>query len=102
MARWRVVCVKRVQVLHPTPHGHTVGVGTGEWPNWADMRWRLDQVMAAMGKGDTFYTQRATDGRVSTVETYICPACGAVQIRSAGCGADEDDLEDLRECVFKD
>jgi len=48
VASWRVLCVKRGAVMHPYPHAHVTGVGTGDRSDWADMRWTLDQVIAAM------------------------------------------------------
>lgn len=77
--RRRIVCTKRAIIADPTPHPHIVGVGTGERHDWADMRWRLDQVLAAMEEGDVFYTQSA-GGDTAEIETYVCPRCGDVYI----------------------
>ena len=100
MAYWRIVCIERATVLHPTPHPHIVGVGTGDRPDWADMRWSLNDVLAAMEEGDTFYTQGATSEHIAEVERYVCSMCGRVHIRSAEDKDDDNDLENLRECVY--
>jgi hypothetical protein len=67
MASWRVVCVKRETVNQPKPHIHITGVGTGDRANWADMRWALREVLAAMDEEDTFYTQSETTVHITPI-----------------------------------
>jgi hypothetical protein len=64
------------------------------------MRWRLDEVLAAMAEGDLFYTQSATGEQRAEVETYVCPICSQVHLRSTEDKVDDNDLEHLRECLY--
>jgi len=100
MASWRIVCVKQGSVNHPIPHTHVVGVGTGDRPDWADMRWTLAQILIAMDEGDTFYTQSATSGQVTQVERYVCPHCHQIHIRSASDSVPDNNLDNLRSCAY--
>jgi hypothetical protein len=99
MAAWRIVCTKQSQVEQPTPHRHIVGVGTGDRPDWADMRWSLDQVLAVLEEGDVFYTQDAATGQVTLVEQGVCPYCHKTLLRSAQ-PAGPDPLDGLRSCSY--
>jgi len=54
MARYRIVCTEQEPVIEPTTHAHIVAVGTGTGPDKADQRWTLNEVLAAMDKGDSF------------------------------------------------
>ncbi len=84
----------------PEPHIHVTGVGTGERPDWADLRWELAQVLEAMEEGDIFTIQTETSGRVTPIESALCPHCRQTIIRATegreGGGA----LEALRECIY--
>jgi hypothetical protein len=100
MASWRIVCVKRGTVYHP-PHTHITSIGTGEQANWADMRWTLEQVLEAMADRDTFYTQSEATDKITPVETYECPHCGATHLRSAEGSVADNDLGGMRNCIFK-
>ena len=74
MARYRIVCTEQEPVTEPTTHAHIVAVGTGTDPDKADKRWTLNEVLTAMDKADTFYTQGQTSGRVAEVEKIRLPA----------------------------
>jgi len=101
MASWRVVCVKRGTIKHPKPHSHITGVGTGDRADWADMRWTLREVLAAMEEGDTFYTWSEATGRITPIETYECPQCGSTCIRSSEGSAPDNNLDAMRNCIFE-
>lgn len=91
---WRVVCVKRVSVRLPRPHTHIAGLGTGESPTWADVRWTLRQVLKAIDEGDSFYILDEDSGSKTAVEKGKCRVCGANNLKP-------DSLEELRECKYK-
>jgi hypothetical protein len=100
MASWRIVCVKRGTANQP-PHTHITGVGTGDRADWADMRWTREQVLEAMVEGDTFYTQSEATGQMTPVETYECPHCGTTHLRSSEGSVADNDLDGLRNCIYK-
>ena len=101
MESWRVVCVKLGAVNHPTPHTHIIGVGTGDRPDWADMRWTFRQVLEAMMEGDIFYTRSDATGRVTPLITYRCPMCGSTCLRSLEGSVSDNDLDGMRNCVYE-
>ena len=80
---------------------HITGVGTGDRADWADMRWTLREVLTAMEEGDTFYTQSETTGRITLVEPYECPPCGSTCIRSSEGSVSDNDLDDMRNCIYE-
>ncbi len=101
MAEWRIVCIKKKIIERPESHLHISNVGTGERPDWADMRWDLDQVFQALYMGDTFSVHNMADGRIIPIEKYTCPICGQLDIRMFGEGGAEYRLVNLRECIYK-
>jgi hypothetical protein len=100
MESWRVVCVKLGTVNQPKPHTHVVGVGTGDRPDWADMRWTFPQVLEAMTEGDVFYTRSETTGRVTPLITHKCPHCGSTCLRSLEESVSDNNLDEMRHCVY--
>jgi hypothetical protein len=101
MESWRVVCVKLGTVKQPKPHTHIIGVGTGDRPDWVDMRWTFPQVLVAMMEGDVFYTRSETSGRVTPLITHKCPLCGGTCLRSLKGSAPDNDLDEMRNCVYE-
>lgn len=101
MASWRVVCVKKETVNRPIRHSHIMSIGTGDRVDWADMRWRLDEVLNAMGEGDTFYTQDDATGQVAPVEKHKCPHCHRTILRSVDGATPSNNLDDLRSCIYQ-
>lgn len=101
MASWRIVCAKREIISYPEPHPHVIGVGTGDRADWADMRWKLNQVLSAMDEGDAFYTQDETSGEITYIERYSCPHCGRTCIRPADGSPSDGDLGSMRDCIYQ-
>ncbi len=89
-------------ITSPEPHAHIANVGTGERPDWADLRWELDQVFQALVEGDTFSVLNMADGRIIPIEKYTCPICGQMDIRLVGEEGAEYRLLNLRECIYQD
>jgi hypothetical protein len=96
---WRIVCVKQEIVNYPRPHSHVTNVGTGDRPDWADMRWTARQVLAALTDGETFYTQDETTGQTTLIEKSKCPVCEKTCIRSTN--ETKSSLSDLRNCIYQ-
>jgi hypothetical protein len=100
MARHRVVCTEQEPVSLPTSHAHIVAVGTGTDPNQANTRWTLAQVIAAINRGEVFYTYGERSQKVALVRVVACPTCGHSIIRSAPDAVQDNNLDYLRRCNF--
>lgn len=98
MANYRIVCTNQEPVNQPTTHAHIVAVGTGTDPNKADARWSLQEVLTAMDRGDTFYTQGTSSGKIARVEKYVCTLCRRTYIRSSPDAVHDNNLDNLRQC----
>jgi hypothetical protein len=96
--RYRIACTNQEPVNYPTTHAHIVAVGTGTDPNKADKRWSLAEVLAAMDRGDVFYTQGEQSGKVALVEKYQCSRCNRTYIRSTPDAVYDNNLDSLRRC----
>jgi hypothetical protein len=101
MARNRIVCTDQEPVTQPTTHAHIVAVGIGTDPDAATTKLTLNEVVAAIDRGDTFYTQGKTSGRVAGVEKYTCPHCRRTHIRSTPDAVHDNNLDSLRRCSWK-
>lgn len=100
MSQYRIVCTDQEPITQPTTHAHIVAVGTGSDPNKADTRWTLDEVLTAMDKGDVFYTQGETSGKIARVEKYVCSLCYRTWIRSTPDAVKDNNLDFLRRCSW--
>lgn len=98
--RYRIVCTVQEPASAPPSHQHIVAVGTGDDPNKAENRWSLDEVLAAMKKGDTFYTKGINSGKTAEVEKYECSRCQRTYIRSTPDAVPDNNLDNLRRCNF--
>ncbi|HKO97080.1 MAG TPA: DUF3892 domain-containing protein [Pyrinomonadaceae bacterium] len=98
MERYRIVCTEQEPVTEPTTHAHIVRVGTGTDTEKADKRWSLNEVLAAIDKGDSFYTQGKETGKVAEVEKYICAKCRRTWVRSTPDSVKDNNLDSLRRC----
>ena len=98
MATYRIVCTEQRPFGQPHSHAHIVAVGTGSSPNNWDRKWALDEVLAAMDRGDVFYTQGATSGKVAYVEKYHCSICKRTYIRSKPDAVADNNLDNLPSC----
>src|SRR5206468_2788659 len=95
MAHYRIVCTEQEPLDQPTTHAHIVAVGTGDDPDRATTRWTLDQVLAAMDRGDVFFTRGKSTGKVALVEKYVCSRCRRTYIRSAADAVSDNNLDNL-------
>lgn len=100
MANYRIVCTNQEPVTQPTTHAHIVTVGTGADPNKADKRWSLQEVMNAMDRGDAFYTQGVSSGKIAWIEKYNCALCRRTYIRSTPDAVHDNNLDSLRQCLW--
>ena len=75
MARYRIICTRQEPASAPPSHQHIVAVGTGTEPRHYTNLWTLDQVLDAMHRGDSFFTQGEHSGRIAEVEAYHCTYC---------------------------
>jgi hypothetical protein len=98
--RYHIVCTDQEPVYLPTTHAHIVAVGTGN-NGAANIRWTLDQVLVAMDRGDVFYTQSPTTGKVAYVHKYQCADCRRTYIRSTPDAVYDNNLDNLRRCAWQ-
>jgi uncharacterized protein DUF3892 len=99
MARYRIICTNQDPPYQPTTHAHIVAVGTGTSPDHYDQKWTLNEVLAAMDRGNTFYTQGRQSGRVAEIEKYTCSTCRRIYIRSAPDAIPDNNLDNLPRCT---
>ena len=97
MASFRIVCTEQVPSGNH-PNGRIVAVGIGGDPDRASERLTVPEVIAAMDRGDTFYTKGKASGRVAWVEKYWCPVCGGWHIRTQPDVVTDNNLDSLRAC----
>jgi hypothetical protein len=98
MARYRIVCTNQEPVNEPNRTAHIVRVGTGSTADRYDRLWTLNEVLLAMDRGDTFYTQGAQSGKVAEVEKYVCSGCRRTYIRSNADAVTDNNLDNLPRC----
>ncbi len=98
MTAYRIVCTVQEPHSQPTTHAHIVAVGTGTNHQTPSQRLALAQVIAAMDRGDTFYTQGTTSGKTARVEKYTCAQCRGTHIRSASYAVQYNNLYNLALC----
>jgi hypothetical protein len=96
--RYRIVCTVQEPASSPPSHQHIVSVGTGDNPDVTTRRWTLTDVLTAMDRGDTFYTQGTSSGKVAAVEKYVCSRCQRTYIRSTADAVQDNNLDNLRRC----
>lgn len=98
MARYRVVCTRQVPPDRPNDQAHIVEVGTNPTPDSYSRLWTVREVIEAMSRGDTFYTQGERSGKVARVEVVRCPICGRPYLRSAPDAVEDNNLDNLPTC----
>jgi len=96
--RYRIVCDNQMPVNEPKSHAHIVELGTGDSGGYT-RRWRLAEVIAAIGQGDTFYTLSSSTGRDASVQAVNCPVCGHMIIRSSADAVTDNNLDKLPDCA---
>lgn len=100
MANYRIVCTTQAPAGAPPSHQHIVMVGTGSEPNHWTNKWTVDQVVAAMDRGDQFYTKGETSGKIALVEKFWCSHCRRYHIRSHKDAVRDNNLDNLRRCQW--
>lgn len=95
MAKYRITCTRQEPASAAPSHQHIVAVGTGNQPGYYTHEWSLDQVLQAMRRGDSFYTQGQRSGMVAGVESYRCSPCGRTFIRSHADAVTDNNLDNL-------
>lgn len=98
MARYRIICTRQEPASAAPSHQHIVAVGTGNEPRQYSNFWTLDQVLEAMRRGDSFYTQGERSGQVAEVEQYHCTYCRRTYIRSHRDAVTDNNLDNLPRC----
>lgn len=98
MTNYRIICTTQEPIGQPTSHAHIVAVGTGATAQQYTQRWTLAQVIAAMDRGDTFYTRGESSGREARVEKYTCTKCWQTWIRSTADAVQDNNLDNLPRC----
>jgi hypothetical protein len=98
MAQYRIVCTEQVPYGHPPESARIVAVGVGNDPQRASVRWTVGEVVAAMDRGDVFYTVGERSQKVALVEKYWCTRCVAYHIRSAADAVTDNNLDSMRYC----
>ncbi len=96
--QYRIVCTRQSQLTGSHVHPHIVSVGTGT-PQGYTRTWPVDEVLAAMGRGDVFYTESPSTGRVAKVEAYTCTVCGRRWIRTTADAVTDNNLDNLSSCA---
>jgi hypothetical protein len=98
MARYRIVCTTQLPAQLPNDRAHIVAVGTGTVASSHDKYWLLNEVLAAMDRGDEFYTLGEVSGKEASVEKYVCPFCTLTHIKSSSDAVEDNNLDSLRRC----
>ena len=101
MAYKRIVCTEQAPYGHPPASARIVAVGVGDDPQSASERLTVKEVVAAMDRGDVFYTRGERSNTVALVETYWCVQCSGYHIRSVADAVTDNNLDSLRYCGWK-
>jgi hypothetical protein len=97
--RYRIVCTTQEPISAPWSHQHIVSVGMGTDPDQATKQWPLAGVIAAIDRGDEFYTRSLSTGLEAEVIKVACAACGQRWfIRTVADPAKDNNLDNLRRC----
>lgn len=98
---YRIVCTEQEPSYYPTTHAHIVAVGTSNGSSMASNRWSLNEVLAAMDRGDQFYTKGEQTGKIAGVVKYQCTRCFRTYIRSTPDAVQDNNLDNLRYCNWR-
>ena len=101
MAQHRIVCTEQVPYGHSPASARIVAVGTGTDTSRATERLTVEDVVAAMDRGDIFYTVGVTSRKVALVEQYWCSQCFRYHLRSAPDAVTDNNLDSLRYCAWQ-
>ena len=98
MARYRITCTTQQPPQLPNDRAHIVAVGTGSSASGYDKYWTLSEVLAAMARGDTFFTFGEESKKEASVDKYVCPFCSKTHIRSSPDAVKDNNLDNLPRC----
>jgi hypothetical protein len=98
MAEYRIICTTQEPSQVPNDRAHIVAVGTGSSASNYDRYWQLNEVLAAMDRGHTFYTFGESSRKRASVEKYKCPWCSQIHIRSTPDAVTDNNLDNLPQC----
>jgi hypothetical protein len=59
-----------------------------------------DEVLAAMDRGHSFFTQGNNSGKIAWIEKYTCARCRRTFIRSTPDAVTDNNLDNLRRCAW--
>jgi hypothetical protein len=66
------------------------------------LAWMGPRLLFVEYKGkDDFYTRSETTGRATPIVTYKCPQCGSTCLRSSEGSMPDNDLDEMRNCVYE-
>jgi hypothetical protein len=97
--RYRIICDNQQPVAVPKNHAHIVQIGTGTTTQHYEKLWMLAQVIAAIERGDTFYTQSPSTGKQAAVIVVACGVCRHNIVRSTADAVADNNLDNLPECA---
>jgi hypothetical protein len=98
MTEYRIICTTQEPSQVPNDRAHIVAVGTGSSASNSDRNWRLSEVLAAIERGDKFYTFGETSRKRASVDKYTCPWCTQTHIRSSPDAVKDNNLDNLPRC----
>src|ERR1043165_7442445 len=98
MAQHRIVCTNQEPAGNSPTHAHIVAVGIGNSVERYAYRMALPDVIAAMNRGEVFYTKGEQSGKVALVNKVYCPQCSHEIIRSAPDAVHDNNLDSLAYC----
>ncbi len=101
MSDYKIVCTTQVPSNAHPRNAKIVAVGTGPDPDRADKQWTVPEVIAAMDRGDRFYTKGKASGLVAFVMKYWCSTCREWHIRSEPDATLDNNLDYLRACNWR-
>jgi hypothetical protein len=93
---YRIVSTKQVPSYMPTTCARIIAVGVSTIGGTiADKVFTLEEVLALMIRGTTFYTLGIRSGRYASVYRYNCTRCGRQHITSAADAVPDNNLDSL-------
>lgn len=93
MAEHRIICTN----VHP----HITSVGTGSKTAGYEKKWSVNEVVAAIKRGDRFYTKDDKTGKVAPVEAFVCDSCNGYVLRTKGDNTKANNLESMPDCKLR-
>jgi hypothetical protein len=97
MAQHRIICTNQEPAGQPPQHAHIVAVGIGDSTGYRQ-RLSSTEVIAAMDRGEVFYTQGEQSGKIALVQKVNCQSCYRPIIRSAPDAVHDNNLDSLPYC----